>query len=121
MKKRIKKVIFIISILTICLFGYYFLNKYFKFSIPCLFNKLTGYLCPGCGITRSLFSIIEGKFKQAFHYNALIFILLFPFGLYTILNIIKYIKGDPYLKVPPVIVNTLLIITILFGIIRNIL
>lgn len=121
MKKRIVKVISIVSILILCLLGYYFLNRYLNFGIPCIFKKITGYLCPGCGITRCIFAMFEGKFIEAFYYNSLAIVLLIPFLIYLVINIIRYIKGETYLKIPTVIVNLLLIIVILFGIVRNIL
>lgn len=121
MKKRIIKVISTISILIIILLGYYFLNKYFSISIPCIFNKITGYLCPGCGITRCLFSLIEGNYIEAFYYNQLISILIIPFIIISTINIINYILDLSYIKIPKIIINALLIITLLFGIIRNIL
>ena len=60
MKKRIVKVISIVLSFIIILIGYYFLNAKYNFGIPCLFYKITGYQCPGCGITRALFSLLEG-------------------------------------------------------------
>ena len=55
---------------------YYFLNQKLNIGIPCIFHELTGLYCPGCGITRMFFAIIELKFYDAFRYNPLVFILL---------------------------------------------
>ena len=40
-------------------------------SIPhfCLFQKMFHIPCPGCGITRSIFSIARGEFFLAWQYN----------------------------------------------------
>ena len=38
-------------------------------SLPCLFNKVTGLLCPGCGNTRAAVAILKLDFKAAFAYN----------------------------------------------------
>jgi len=120
MKKRILKVISIVSAFLVCLFGYYFLNKQYNISIPCMFRKLTGFLCPGCGITRCLFSIINGNITKAFDYNELATILLLPSLGYISVNMYQYINNKSYIKIPNIIWNILLIITIIFGIIRNI-
>ena len=120
MKKRIIKVISKISILLLILLGYYFLNRYYNIAIPCLFHKFTNLYCPGCGITRCLFSLLEFNFIKAFNYNPLVTILLPPFIIYEVVNMYNYILNKPILKIPKFIVNLLLIITIIFGVLRNI-
>lgn len=35
---------------------------------PCLLHTLTGYYCPGCGATRSVFFLLQGKVGTAFFY-----------------------------------------------------
>jgi hypothetical protein len=37
----------------------------------CLFNSLTGYPCPFCGLSRSFMAIGHGDFKTAWRYNLL--------------------------------------------------
>ena len=96
--------------------GYYFLNLFYNFSIPCIFNKITGFYCPGCGITRMLFSIMQLRFYQAFRFNPLVFILLILSIIYCFFKLI--LKKDIYISNKTYII--LLIITILFGILRNI-
>ena len=120
MVRRFIRVIFIISILIGCLLGYYFLNKYYLFSIPCLFHQITNLYCPGCGITRCMFSLLEGNVGKAFQYNGLVAIMLFPFSIYILINIYRYIKGDDFIELPNRWWNILLIVVIIFGIIRNI-
>ena len=110
--KVISKLIGLIILLVI----YYFLNLIFNFSIPCLFNKITHLYCPGCGITRMLFSFFKLDFYQAFRYNPLVFLLLVFYILISIYNLIftkkiKFTERFNYL---------LLFIVILYGILRNI-
>ena len=122
MKKRIFKVVSIIIFLVGIFFGYYFLNCHFGFGIPCLIKKLTGLTCPGCGITRMLFSIVKLDFKSAFMYNQLLFILL-PFIIgYIIYYTILYIKGDKdriLSKVPFWVWIIVVILIVVFFILRN--
>ena len=42
------------------------------YSIPCVFNLITGYYCPGCGITRMFISIYKLDFYQATVNNILL-------------------------------------------------
>lgn len=123
MKKRLYKVLRTYSILFIIFLSYYFLNKYVSFSIPCVFNELTGLKCPGCGITRCLFHLINLDFREAFYDNPLVFIYL-PFIIFYFLYLsylYVYDKKDNLLiKIPNSFKYLVLIITIIYGIIRNI-
>ncbi len=47
-----------------------------SFYPKCTFHSLTGLHCPGCGLTRSVHSALNGRFAQAFVYNALGVILV---------------------------------------------
>ncbi|MBP3921237.1 MAG: DUF2752 domain-containing protein [Bacilli bacterium] len=123
MKKRILKVILIIIITIIFLYTYKYLNKIYHIGIPCIFHKITNLYCPGCGITRAIFSLMQLDIKEAIKYNPL-FIILLPFLItYLIIYINYYIKNinkDPSKIFPKKVWEILLIITIIFGIIRNI-
>lgn len=82
-------------------------------GIPCVFHELTGAYCPGCGITRSLASILQGDVYQAFRFNALVFIIAPLYLLYM------YTYKRQYIKFSKSLMSVILIITILFGILRN--
>ena len=115
-----KKIICIILLLGILLYGYYYLYQKWQIAIPCPFYKITHLYCPGCGITRMLFALFRLEIYQAFRYNPFVFCLLCGYGLFLIgKKIILQIK--PYeLRINIKIENVLLIITILYGIFRNI-
>ena len=110
----------VISIILII--GYIMSITIFNIPYPCIFNKLTNLYCPGCGNTRMIQSILEGKFYQAWRYNPLCFILIFPSCILGIDYIIKTIqKKDSILyKIPNKVWIILTIIVIIYGIIRNI-
>ena len=46
----------------------------------CLFRKTTGFLCPGCGMTRAADATLRGELAMAFRYNPVGMVLL-PLGL----------------------------------------
>lgn len=111
-----KKIAITGTILGVLFIGYYFLSKYTSFYIPCLFHWLTGYYCPGCGVTRMFFAILKLNFYQAFRFNPLVFILLCLFIMYMLIKVIFKINY----VIPKRVYYVLIGIIILFGILRNI-
>ena len=121
--KRIRKLILSLLIIIIMLIFFLYLNKNYGFYIPCLFHKLTNLYCPGCGITRCIVSLLKGNISEAFKYNQLVFILLPFLTIYFIYKIYLYLTNSQdkiIKKIPNITWIILLIITILFGILRNI-
>ena len=113
---KMKLILILISFLII----YFILSELLDVGIPCLFYEITGYYCPGCGITRVLFSLLKLDFYQAFRYNPLIFILIIITGIYWLVKFIlkKFINIS--IAIPNYVYYILLIIVIIFGILRNI-
>ena len=106
MKKKINlSLLFIVGVL--------FIQKT-KFYFPCLFQKLTNFYCPGCGITRMILSILKFDFYQAFRYNPLVFLLFITFFPLKLLlrNVSK--KSKEYAS------YLLLFVVIFYGILRNV-
>lgn len=85
-------------------------------GLPCMFYKITGLYCPGCGITRLIISLFHFDLYQAFRFNPLIFILLCCGIIYIFLCLIK----QKIINIPNYVYITLLITFIIFGIMRNI-
>ena len=116
MKKKSLIIILLLAIIYLLLS-----IKYTPF-IPCIFHEITGFYCPGCGITRMIISLFKLDFYQAFRYNQLLFIL-FPFAFILILNALGCIfnKSVPiYKKINNKIWIILIIILIIYGVVRNI-
>ena len=91
-------------------------------GIPCPFRLLTGYLCPGCGITHYLYAMIHLRLSEAFHANAFVFLLM-PAGIiYWLYRTCRYIRtGRTDYSVSETIAFAFLLITaIAFCIHRNI-
>ena len=123
MKKRLYKIIIRDIVLLLILVFYYFINKHTGFFVPCIFHEITGYKCPGCGITHALFELINFNFKEAFFYNPLVLIYM-PFILiyfFYLDYLYIYDKKDKILKkIPNFVMTIILIITLLYGVLRNI-
>lgn len=55
---------------------YYIFIRVTGLAIPCIFRKITGFLCPGCGITRAILAAVRLDLAKAFAYNQFMFIAL---------------------------------------------
>ncbi len=92
------------------------------FFPPCIFHKVTDLYCPGCGATRACDALVEGKINQAFGYNPL-FIVCFPFALFFLARSVWLgVLKNEQLEVPQRLSKYLLalaIVTIAFGVLRN--
>ena len=53
----------------------YFHNPH-SYPLPCVFYSLTGFYCPGCGAGRASYSLLHGRFLDAFCYNPVMTVLL---------------------------------------------
>lgn len=84
-----KKIIIIISVLIM----YFILGQILDFYLPCPVHFLTGYYCPGCGVTRMIVSIIKLDFYQAFRYNPLLFLFIPVIITYLFLQVRYETKG----------------------------
>lgn len=90
--------------------------------IPCPIRFLTGFQCPGCGVTRMVLDLLKLDVRQAFRDNAFVLLILpvlVPWGIYRIK---KYIEEDSpgYSIFELILLGILLAGAVLFGIIRNI-
>lgn len=92
------------------------------YKIPCPFYELTGWHCPGCGISRLFLALFDINFYQAFRWNPFVFILL-PFAIFLLLDyVLKYIadsQNSLYYKIPSGFWTGLLVAVIVYGILRN--
>jgi len=97
--------------------------KHFNIGIPCIYSELTGLYCPGCGMTRAAFSLLELDFYQAIRYNAFSIIVIPLIGLYIVGGIYAWLFNKNNFmdnKIPGVIWIIFIIALVLYGALRNI-
>lgn len=118
-KSQIQKEIRYLLIILGVGFGYYLWLNFTHLGIPCPFRMITGWLCPGCGITHMLIALIQLDFHTAYFEN--------PFLLLTLPFIIGQIIYQRYLQLTnqtnpqwnQVLLWIYVIALIIFGILRN--
>ncbi len=120
-KKRLWKLLRNCAFLAAAGIGYYIFFKLTHIGIPCIFHERLGFYCPGCGVTRMLFALLELDFKAAAQSNLLI-LLLSPFLLFFaakhIYETVKDGKSETG-KVEAVFYIVAFVLTIVFVVLRN--
>lgn len=98
-------------------FAYYLFITCTGYALPCPVHVVSRgkILCPGCGITRMLLSLVKFDFMAALHYNAAIFCLLPLWIVGGSLWLTD--KGE---RTRSVIGYFSLVVLLIFGVLRNI-
>lgn len=92
-------------------------------GIPCVFRLVTGYRCPGCGMTHAAMALIHGQPKIAFRENPLSLSaapLLLLYGAYRAEVYIRTARTD-FRKWEIVFLGVLWVVVLLFWLLRNLL
>ena len=86
----------------------------------CLFHKLTGLNCPGCGGTRAAYQLLHGHLLPALRDNALFVLTLAALTMRGLWFASRKICRQPAtLSVPPKALWVYLVLAIAFGVLRN--
>jgi flagellar biosynthesis protein FliQ len=86
----------------------------------CLFHKLTGLNCPGCGGTRAAYQLLHGHLLPALRDNALFILALVVLLVRGVWFAARKIRHQPAtLAVPPKVLWIFLVIAIAFSVLRN--
>lgn len=99
---------------------YLVLRRLTGFSVPCIFHSLTGFKCPGCGITHMLDSLMSLDLSGAREANVFVFFTS-PFLLFELVYefFIPHKNGN-FRKINNAFLIIYCIALISFGIVRNI-
>lgn len=116
----------ILKLLLISLAAFFIIydgNKHFdKYYIPidrlCMIRNVTGFPCPGCGMTRAHIEVLKLNFKRAFYYHPL---FIFPSIIFFIIIFKKKFKIANYIYNNNYIIMAMLLIFIILYIVRFVL
>lgn len=86
-------------------------------AVPCIVQRVTGWRCPGCGITTLFYCLLQLRIRDAFEANPFLFVTM-PFLLYEIVR--EGILGPTKSKWNNRLLVGYLILLITFGVARNI-
>lgn len=79
MKPIYKAILWVIGLSCFCIVYHYFDPTHSELAPKCMFWKLTGYYCPGCGSQRAIHCFLNGHIWEGIQYNY----LLLPSLLYV--------------------------------------
>lgn len=118
---RCKKVLILLCALLLGGSIYAILYR-FGIHIPCVFHKITGLYCPGCGVSRMCMALIKLDFYTAFRSNPVVLCLLPLFVISFSVSIIRYIQNGSkkLLKWQNICLWISIVCLVSFGIMRNI-
>jgi hypothetical protein len=86
----------------------------------CLFHKLTGLNCPGCGGTRAAYQLLHGRLLTALRDNALFILALVALTVRGAWFAARKICRQPAtLAVPPKALWAFLAMAVVFSVLRN--
>ncbi len=92
------------------------------FFPACPLLSVTGFACPGCGLTRGFHALFHGDIWTAISFNALIpiYCLLFLYFVVFVASIIFRGRSLKFNLITPIPLFVFIIFSISFGVIRNI-
>jgi hypothetical protein len=93
-----------------------------NFFPVCPLLSLTGFACPGCGLTRGFHSLFHGDFIDALDFNMLVpvWALIFGYVFISLLLVTVRGKGLPMWMTTPRFLWTFMVVLLTFGVLRNI-
>lgn len=102
-------------------FAYYLAARFF-FAVPCMFRTLTGFKCPGCGITHMLIAELQLNFAQAYTANPALYLLQPVIGYFIgkMCACWFFDKRCRWNRAENILLYVVAAILVVFGIIRNI-
>jgi hypothetical protein len=91
------------------------------FYPTCPLYSLTGFACPGCGLTRGFHALFHGDVLTALDYNALLpfFSLLLGFGFVSMVHYTARGRGMKLNLLLPNALWVFLVLLLVFGVTRN--
>ena len=120
-KAHLKKLLMNIVLLGMAGLLYGIFVSYTGLAIPCLFRKVTGLLCPGCGVTGMCVALLHLNWKGAFFCHPVLFVLLLPLTAVFICSAAGYVQNGRFrfARWQNLILYVSVAALVIFGVVRN--
>ena len=120
-KARLKKLLLYMMLLGMAGLLYGIFVSYTGLAIPCLFRKVTGLLCPGCGVTGMCVALLHLDWRGAFSSHPVLFVLLLPLTAVFICGAAGYVQNGRFrfARWQNLILYVSVAALVIFGVVRN--
>lgn len=87
----------------------------------CPLLAMTGFACPGCGVTRGFHALFHGDILKALDFNALLPVYAILIGILLLSLILAAVRGRGvnFNRIPPSMIYGVLVLGFVFAILRN--
>lgn len=95
--------------------------RFTDLAIPCLFHAVTGWLCPGCGVTKLCLALLQLDLAEAWEANTVLFLMLPVLAVLGIRMAVRYVRGSSIVgpKWEEVFIWIMIALLIVWGVVRN--
>ena len=120
-RKRLKKLLKKAALFCGIGLGYAFFAMLTHVAIPCPIHAITGFYCPGCGVSRMCLSLLQLDVAEAFRWNPGVMIAAPFMGIVFLRQGVRYVQtGQMKMnRWQNVVLWCILIWLIVFTILRN--
>ncbi len=120
-KKRLYRVLRYTALVLAagCLYGAFV--AYTGLAVPCVFYRVTGFKCPGCGVTRMCVALLRLDFSEAFWSNPMLFVLSPVLAVIFATYLAGYVKDGRWSlgRIRTVMLYVCIALLVAFGVVRN--
>jgi len=111
----------VVALSTACVLDYAYDPAQAKL-FPCPLFELTGFACPGCGLTRGFHALFNGNMSAAIGFNALLPVWAVILGYFWLSLLVHTVRGRglPMWPTRPAFLWGFMIVLLVFGVVRNI-
>ncbi len=99
----------------------FFINPSEHHLIPCLFRTITGWQCPGCGMTRAAHACLNASWTEAWHFNPFIYVMIPGVFVSMTRRWVYHLRGQTIrpIRIPTAFNVIACIILLAFMVLRN--
>ena len=123
MRQRLRKVTVTAIVLLAIGIVYAIVCRLLGFGIPCVFRLVTGWQCPGCGVSRMCLCLLSGDLQGAYAANPVLLFCLPALVAVLADATVRYVRDGGWRTKgwSTVLAWTLIAVLLVFGVLRNVL